>query len=394
MTDVSLPGHAATTVDVTWEGRANQFVLALLALHRLTCLAPAIVTSAYGAYRSTWANLGLLMVVAAWNLALFRAARRRGWFPATLVHLDVLLAGLVLLMVTANLTTDVTAPNWGNLVVQASGSLVGAALTRPWSVAGSLLTLALTQAVVIVGYASETDPPVPALVHAINGLACCALVAGFAVRYLRRAGRNLDRVNAHRLATEAEAAADHARYVTRLAHHRALHDTVLATLTLIARGLVDPGRPEVRRRCARDAEVIRGMLGPGCDPAFGTVSEALREVVGEASLLGLRVRFQGTMVPADVPPPVVEALRAAAREALNNVVKHAGVDHAWLTVTGEGRVLRVTIVDRGRGFDPEAVPPGFGFRHSIVDRVAEVGGRARVSSEPGAGTCVELTWTG
>ncbi|MCW3840447.1 ATP-binding protein [Micromonospora yasonensis] len=364
-----------------------------MALHRATCLTPALVTCAYGAYRSTWANLGLLVAVVAWNLALFQVARQRGWFPAALVHLDVLLSGLVLMVVTANLTTDVTVPNWGNLMVQASGSLVGAALTRPWSVAAGVFALVLAQSAVIIGYSPGTGIPAPALVHAINGLVCFALVAGFAVRYLRRIGRNLDRVNAHRLAAETDAAADHARYVTRLAHHRALHDTVLTTLTLIARGVVDPGRPEVRRRCARDAEVIRGLLADGCDPAFGTVGEALREVVGEVSLLGLRVRYQGTTVPPDVPPQVVEALRAAAREALNNVVKHAGVDQAWLTVTGDGRVLRVMIVDRGRGFDPVAVPSGFGFRHSIVDRVTEVGGRARVSSEPGAGTCVELTWT-
>ncbi|MCI4066776.1 ATP-binding protein [Micromonospora sp. R77] len=391
---MSLLGHSAATTDATGEGRANRFMVVLLGLHRLTCLAPAVVACAYGAYRNTWANLGLLATVIAWNLALFRATRRRGWFPAALVHVDVLLAGLVLVVVTANLTTDGTTPNWGNLVMQASGSLVGAALTRPWSVAVGLLALALAQSAVIIGHGPGTGLPAPALVHAVNGVACFALVAAFAVRYLRRVGRNLDRTNAHRLAAEAEAAADHARYVTRLAHHRALHDTVLTTLTVIARGAVDPGQPDLRRRCARDAEVIRGLLADGCDPAFGTVGEALREVVGEVSLLGLRIRYQGTTVPPGVPPQVVQALRAAAREALNNVVKHAGVEDAWLTVTSEGRGLRVTIVDRGRGFDLGAVPPGFGFRHSIVDRVTEVGGRARVSSEPGAGTCVELTWAG
>lgn len=380
--------------DVTGEGRANRFMLVLLALHRITCLAPAVVTCAYGAYRSTWANLGLLVAATAWNLVLFGVARRRGWFPTALVHLDVLLAGAVLVAVTANLTTDVGAPNWGNLLVQASGSLVGAALARPWAVAGDLLVLVLIQSLVIVAVGPGTGPSVPALVHAVNGVACFALVAGFAVRYLRRTGRNLDRTNAQRLAAEAAAAADHARFVTRLAHHRTLHDTVLTTLTLIARGVADPGRPEVRRRCARDAEVVRGLLGDGSDVEFGTLGEALRDVVSEASLLGLRVRYQGATVPPDVPPQVVAALRAAAQEALNNVVKHAGVEHAWLTVTVEGRLLRVTVVDRGRGFRPEEAPPGFGFRHSIVDRVAEVGGRARVSSEPGAGTCVELTWAG
>ncbi|WP_128763661.1 sensor histidine kinase [Micromonospora sp. MW-13] len=389
---MSSPGHSAPVVDAAGEGRANRFMLVLLALHRATCLAPAVATGAYGAYRSAWANLALLLGAVAWNLVLFRSAVRRGWFPTPLVYLDVGLAVAVLVVVTANLPTEVAdAPNWGNGVAQAAGSLAAAAIARPASAVASVFALLTAQAAVAVGYGTS-GAPVLELVHTINGLACFALVAGFAVRYLRRVGRDLDRVNARRLVAEAERAADHARYVTRLAHHRALHDTVLTTLTLIARGGVDPRLPELRQRCASDADVIRGLLADRADPEFGTLAEALRHVVGEVSLLGLRVRYRGALTPPHVPSPVVQAVGEAAREALNNVVKHAGVDQAWLTVSGERGVLRVTVVDRGCGFDPDATPPGFGFRHSVVDRVAEVGGRVRVSSEPGGGTCVELSW--
>lgn len=369
-------------------------MLVLLALQRLAWLIPATASCAYGVYRSPAANLALLAGVVAWNAVLFRSALRRGWFPPALVVLDVALAVVLLVLVGGNLPMDArgAAPTWADGTAQAAASLAAAVIIRPAGALAAVLALIGAQAVVTVSFGGGGGVPVLDMVHAINGIAGFAVVAGFAIRYLRRQGRMLDRINAQRSVAEAERAADHARYVTRVSHYRALHDTVLTTLTLIARGGIDHRSEQVRQRCARDAEYIRGLLAERVDTAFGTVTEALRQVVGAVSLLGLRVRYRGELTPPDVPPQVVEAVCDAAREALNNVVKHAGVEEAWLTVTGEDGVLRVTVVDRGRGFDMDAVPPGFGFRNCLVDRVAAVGGRVRVSSERGAGTCVELSW--
>jgi signal transduction histidine kinase len=90
-------------------------------------------------------------------------------------------------------------------------------------------------------------------------------------------------------------------------------------------------------------------------------------------------------------PDVVHAFGEATREALNNVHKHAGTNTAWMTVTG-GDAVQVRVVDRGCGFEPGAVRPGLGLAGSIRDRMCDVGGAARVTSEPGEGTCVELAW--
>ncbi len=52
---------------------------------------------------------------------------------------------------------------------------------------------------------------------------------------------------------------------------------------------------------------------------------------------------------------------------------------------------QVFVRDRGPGFDPAAVPPDRrGVRESIVGRMERHGGRARITSHPGAGTEVEL----
>jgi signal transduction histidine kinase len=77
-----------------------------------------------------------------------------------------------------------------------------------------------------------------------------------------------------------------------------------------------------------------------------------------------------------------------AREALANVVKHAGTTSAWVRVAARpGRVL-VKIGDSGRGFDPERRHPGHFGLESMRGRAAEIGGVLTITSAPGNGTVV------
>ncbi|BCJ55701.1 hypothetical protein Asp14428_71760 [Actinoplanes sp. NBRC 14428] len=54
--------------------------------------------------------------------------------------------------------------------------------------------------------------------------------------------------------------------------------------------------------------------------------------------------------------------------------------------------VTVAVVDQGKGFDPDTTPLGYGIRHSITERMREVGGAAGVDSHPGQGTRVDLRW--
>lgn len=78
-----------------------------------------------------------------------------------------------------------------------------------------------------------------------------------------------------------------------------------------------------------------------------------------------------------------------ARELLFNVVKHAGVACARLTLSEIDDQLIVTIEDAGRGFDPTKIRhepnDGFGL-YSINERLALFGGRLEIESAPGIGT--------
>jgi PAS domain S-box-containing protein len=92
--------------------------------------------------------------------------------------------------------------------------------------------------------------------------------------------------------------------------------------------------------------------------------------------------------------PVVEtALFRVAQQALANVVDHAGATYALVAIecTGNSVVLRVS--GDGCGFDPDHVQVLGDIAHfgliAMRERVEALGGRFRVTTEPGGGTVVE-----
>jgi signal transduction histidine kinase len=80
----------------------------------------------------------------------------------------------------------------------------------------------------------------------------------------------------------------------------------------------------------------------------------------------------------------------AAKEALNNVVRHAKAREVWVRFKWEAATFQITIVDDGRGFDAAAKP---GLRNGLQNmkkRLEEAGGRFAIASQPGRGTEVTL----
>src|SRR3978361_578770 len=89
--------------------------------------------------------------------------------------------------------------------------------------------------------------------------------------------------------------------------------------------------------------------------------------------------------------PTETAIVLAAREAMTNAAKFAGVEEIDVYADGDEDGVAVCVRDRGAGFDPAAVPGDRqGIRESIRGRLERAGGSAAVTSAPGAGTEVEL----
>ncbi len=198
------------------------------------------------------------------------------------------------------------------------------------------------------------------------------------------------------------------RNIERREHERLLHDTVLNTLTALARSDSDDVA-EVVSRCRRDVALIETALsdrdegaGPHRDVVMG-----VQAIAAEMRARGLSVHVEVTGEGApNVPMPVAAAISNATREALSNVAAHAGTPDAWVEVnlvapdrtapggmaTVPGR-LRVTVRDLGAGFNLARVDRArLGLRRSIVERIADCGGQASIWSAQGQGTTVSMCW--
>jgi PAS domain S-box-containing protein len=110
---------------------------------------------------------------------------------------------------------------------------------------------------------------------------------------------------------------------------------------------------------------------------------------------GLVVEFSDDMRAKPLSDELRSVLYQCTRELLINVVKHANTDRAWLRVRLEDGMFRLTVEDRGAGFNPDDIVPDlsrdsrFGI-FSIQIRIERMGGRMDIESSPGSGTRITI----
>jgi len=105
---------------------------------------------------------------------------------------------------------------------------------------------------------------------------------------------------------------------------------------------------------------------------------------------GLRIDVEGPRQRIALSRRSETQLFGIGREALANVVKHAGATTAWVTVEALLDRVVVEISDDGCGFDPASKHPGHFGLESMRSRAEEVGGMLIISSRPGQGTVVRV----
>lgn len=237
-----------------------------------------------------------------------------------------------------------------------------------------------TVVLIVVGWAMST----------IVGLWICAGVPQ-AARRIASIGR------AHRAERQASELEAQRRQSARL-----LHDTVLATLTLLAHSGVGVAPSALQQQAADDARLLRQLrlgatptpqssgeynLEPVEETVLGTTLESVKQRFGR---MGLEVSWHGTgqvLLPSDV----LDAFLLALAECLENVRRHSGVTEAHVTIVDDATTVRAMITDAGVGFTLDDVDSArLGFKESVVGRLKEVGGHARLFSAPGSGTTVVL----
>ena len=106
---------------------------------------------------------------------------------------------------------------------------------------------------------------------------------------------------------------------------------------------------------------------------------------------GLKCRLQIPELPHDLPVTsgVRHNLIMAVKEAIHNVMKHAGATEVQILIQFEAGLLVIEVTDNGKGFDPAAKLRGNGLPN-MKRRMEGVGGRWIQTSKPGEGTRVRL----
>jgi signal transduction histidine kinase/phage shock protein PspC (stress-responsive transcriptional regulator) len=168
-----------------------------------------------------------------------------------------------------------------------------------------------------------------------------------------------------------------------------IHDQVLHTLALIQRNSTDI--KEVQRLARGQERSLRNWLYKPTASPTERFAAALEQAAAEVEdTYAIEVE---TVVVGDTEcDEAVAALVAAAREALVNAARHAGVETVSLYAEVEADELSVFVRDRGAGFDIDTVEESrHGVRGSIIGRMKRHGGRAEIRSAPGDGTEVRLT---
>jgi PAS domain S-box-containing protein len=165
-----------------------------------------------------------------------------------------------------------------------------------------------------------------------------------------------------------------------------------------AAGEVQPALIEVDKilqDCLRYTRTLMGQLSPSVlhDIGFVPAVQWLAEQMGQQGL-NVTVKVLAPDMPR-IPDTAADALFQAVRELLLNVLKHAGVSEAIISVgKREGGDWVIAVEDHGVGFDPTVMrhrrtDEQFGL-FSIEERMEAISGWCRIHSSPGRGTRIEL----
>lgn len=245
---------------------------------------------------------------------------------------------------------------------------------RGWVRTGAGVLLVITGVLGFLAFQQQLHEARAGLTFALTLLAGIALIVA---PWVIGVVRERDRERHERIRSQERA---------EIAAH--IHDSVLHTLTLIQRRADDPR--EVQRLARVQERALRSWLYRRPADAETTVSPALERVAAEVE--------EEHGVPIEVvcvgDCPIDDGLGAtlrAAREAMVNAAKYAGVDTISVFGEVEPEEVLVFVRDRGAGFDLDAVPADrMGVRGSILGRMERHGGHARIRTAPGEGTEIQL----
>ena len=155
-----------------------------------------------------------------------------------------------------------------------------------------------------------------------------------------------------------------------------------------AGGIIAQAMLQARATLADARRAIGDLRQAGGEPDLET--EVRRECERFSGATGIPCQLQLNL-PGPLPAGLTEAARRVVAEGLTNVARHARAASCQVSLRQAGGELVVRVADDGAGFDPAAEKPGghYGLL-GMRERARLAGGTLSVTSQPGAGTAIEL----
>ena len=189
---------------------------------------------------------------------------------------------------------------------------------------------------------------------------------------------------------------------------RDLHDQLGANLTQVSllgemaeSDKDDPAEVEAHARqisqtaleTTHALDEIVWTVNPSNDTLDGLINYVCKYAQEYLALADLRYRLE---VPPQLPnTPISPELRhnvfLAAKECINNIVKHAHATSAWLRLRLEPESFTLEIEDNGRGLPADAENKGRNGLRNMRKRLEDIGGTFEVGAGAEGGTRVKLT---
>ena len=271
-------------------------------------------------------------------------------------------------------------------------AVVAAAVLSP---RGRFLYIVLLAPFLIAGYPVEDGLGLPA--EEVMFYTAFALTDIGLLTWLLRQAQALDGANARRRALLIRLRTDASRARARRRADNFIHDHILSVLKTVP--ATSAGVAQLR---AGAREALADLDTAAAEPdapvnsseLLTALTRRLRAIGGDDVLISDSITQD-----LNLPQEVAQALIDAAAEALRNSLTHAadpeqGPVARTATLRSDADGVTITVSDDGRGFDPEhAGTSRYGVSGSIIARMHDVAGRARIDSSPGAGTTVTLSWS-
>ena len=222
------------------------------------------------------------------------------------------------------------------------------------------------------------------------------------VTYADQAGLVIENAHLRSQAEEAAVAEERSRIA------RDLHDSV--TQTLFAATIIADVLPRLWERKPEQGlqrlqelhQLNRGALAEMrtmllelrptmLDNAdLGEVMEYLVAATSNRARVPVNLTIEGDA--SQLPNEVRVALYRVAQEALNNVFKHANASKASVELHIEPDDAQLTVTDDGSGFEAQEVAGNHVGLRIMHERVGEIGAKLTITSEPDAGTQINVLW--